>query len=50
MKRNDNCFGCHELLIKIVDKGVFKSTKICLICNIVRPFRSNYSNDCNNCI
>ena len=49
MKRNENCFGCHELPIKIVHKGVYTNTKICLTCNIARPFRSTHCSDCDNC-
>ena len=49
MKRNENCFGCHEIPIKIVHKGTYKMTKICTTCNIARPFRSNHCTDCNNC-
>ena len=49
MKRNENCYGCHELPIKVVHKGVYKSTKLCLTCYIARPFRSNHCSDCDNC-
>ena len=49
MKRNENCFGCHELPIKVVHKGVFKIIKNCLTCNVARPFRSTHCSDCDNC-
>jgi len=50
MKRNENCDGCHEKEIKIVHKGVYKETKVCLTCNIVKPFRSHHCSDCDNCV
>jgi hypothetical protein len=50
MKRNDNCVDCHEKTIKIIHKGVYKETKICLTCNVVKPFRSHHCSDCDNCV
>ena len=50
MKRNENCVGCHENTIKVIHKGVYKETKICLTCNIAKPFRSHHCPDCDNCI
>ena len=50
MKRNENCDGCHEQEIKVIHKGVYKETKICLTCNIVKPFRSHHCSDCDNCV
>ena len=50
MQRNKNCDDCHEKKIKIIHKGVYKETKVCLTCNIVKPFRSHHCSDCDNCI
>ena len=50
MKRNEDIVECHELPIKVVHKGVFKTTKICPTCNVIRPFRSNHCSDCDNCV
>ena len=50
MKRNENCDGCHEQIIKVIHKGVYKETKVCLTCNVVKPFRSHHCSDCDNCV
>ena len=50
MQRNKNCDDCHEKKIKVIHKGVYKETKVCLTCNIVKPFRSHHCSDCDNCI
>ena len=50
MKRNENLNDCHEKKIKIIHKGFYKETKICLTCNVVKPFRSHHCSDCDNCI
>ena len=49
MKRNLDCFGASQIPLKMVHKGVYKTTKICNTCNIVRPFRSTHCKDCDNC-
>jgi hypothetical protein len=48
MKRNENCFGYHELPIKIMHKGLFKTNKIYLACNIAKPFSLNNCSDYDN--
>jgi len=50
MKRNEFISRADEPPIKIVHKGVYKETKICTTCNIVKPFRSHHCHDCGNCI
>ena len=50
MKRNENCVDCHEKTIKIIHKGIYKETKICLTCNVAKPFRSHHCSDCDNCV
>ena len=50
MKRNYDCYGASELPLKIIHKGIYKTTKICSTCNIVRPFRASHCKDCDNCI
>ena len=50
MKRNENCVGCHEKEIKVIHKGVYKETKVCLTCNVAKPFRSHHCSDCDNCV
>lgn len=50
MKRNLDCFGASQMPLKIVHKGIYKTTKICKTCNIVRPFRSSHCKDCDNCV
>ena len=49
MKRNLDCYGASQLPMKMVHKGVYKTTKVCITCNIVRPFRSTHCKDCDNC-
>ena len=49
MKRNYDCYGASQLPLKIVHKGIYKETKICSTCNIVRPFRASHCKDCDNC-
>jgi hypothetical protein len=49
MKRNLDCYGASQLPVKVVHKGVYKTTKICQTCNIARPFRSTHCKDCDNC-
>ena len=50
MKRNFDCYGAHQLNLKIIHKGSFKTTKICPTCNIVRPFRASHCKECDNCV
>lgn len=50
LKRNLDSFGGSQLPVKVVHKGVYKTTKICSTCNIVRPFRSSHCRDCDNCV
>ena len=50
MKRNENFGRSDDPPIKLIHKGVYKETKICSTCNIVKPFRSHHCNDCGNCI
>ena len=50
MKRNLDCFNAHKLDIKIVHKGILKTTKVCPTCFIARPFRSTHCKDCDNCV
>ena len=50
MKRNQFCGRSDEPMIKLVHKGVYKETKICSTCFIVKPFRSHHCADCGNCV
>ena len=50
MKRNFDCYGAHQLNLKIIHKGSFKTTKICPTCYIVRPFRASHCKECDNCV
>lgn len=50
MKRNENNYGCHEAIIKVVHKGVYKKTRLCITCKIAKPFRSAHCADCDNCV
>ena len=50
MKRNEAVDHNEDIPIKLIHKGVYKETKICPTCNIVKPFRSHHCNDCGNCI
>lgn len=50
LRRNTNSFGCHENIIKVVHKGVYKKTRLCPTCQIAKPFRSAHCADCDNCV
>ena len=50
MKRNEPLSRIDDIPIKLIHKGVYKETKICSTCNIVKPFRSHHCNDCGNCV
>ena len=50
MKKNENFGRGDDPPIKLIHKGVYKETKICSTCNVVKPFRSHHCNDCGNCI
>ena len=50
LKRNLDSFNATQLPVKVVHKGVYKTTKICSTCNIVRPFRASHCRDCDNCV
>lgn len=50
LKRNLDSIGSNKLPVKTVHKGVYKTTKICSTCNIVRPFRASHCRDCDNCV
>ena len=50
MKRNEINNDLHTKKIKFVHKGNYVNTKICEICKITMPLRSNHCSICNNCI
>lgn len=50
MKKNEYCGRSDEPMIKLVHKGVYRETKICSTCYIVKPFRSHHCGDCGNCV
>ena len=50
MKKNEYCGRSDEPILKLVHKGVYRETKICSTCYIVKPFRSHHCGDCGNCV
>ena len=50
MKKNEYCDRSDEPILKLVHKGVYRETKICSTCYIVKPFRSHHCGDCGNCV
>ena len=50
IKRNETNKTLHNKKIKFVHKGNYLKTKICNICKITKPLRSNHCSICNNCV
>ena len=49
LKRNDDNKAYYEVPIKVVHKGTYKITRLCITCGIAKPFRSHHCTDCDNC-